>query len=80
MNIFIIYIGIIGPQSHFDCINFRASLVIKIINFNEIKNGPSSYACHLLCGCDFLSKLQFTTHLSHLWKLITPYPNKVHIM
>jgi len=38
MNMFIIYIGIIGPQSHFDYTNFRASLVIKIINFNGIKN------------------------------------------
>ncbi len=36
MGIFIIYIGIIGPQSPFDYTNFRASLVIKIINFNEI--------------------------------------------
>jgi hypothetical protein len=92
MSIFIIYIGIIGPQSHFDCTNFRASLVIKIINFNEIKKiGPSSYACHLLCGCDFLSKFQFTTHLLHLcsknsffelkiYKLIKWYPNMVHIM
>ncbi len=35
MNIFIIYIGIIRPHSRFDCTNFRASLVIKIINFNE---------------------------------------------
>jgi hypothetical protein len=31
MSIFIIYIGIIGPQSHFDSTNFRTSLVIKII-------------------------------------------------
>jgi len=38
MNIFIIYINIIEPQSCFDYINFRASLVIKIINFNGIKN------------------------------------------
>jgi hypothetical protein len=37
MSIFIIYIGIIGPQSRFDYINFRASLIIKIINLNEIK-------------------------------------------
>jgi hypothetical protein len=29
------YIGIIRPQSRFHCINFRASLVIKIINLNE---------------------------------------------
>jgi hypothetical protein len=89
MNIFIIYIGIIGSRSHFDYINFKASLVIKIINFNEIKNSPSSYVCHLLC--DFLSKFQFTTHLLHLcskisffdmkiYKLITWYPNMVHIM
>jgi hypothetical protein len=91
MSIFIIYIGIIGPQSHFDCINFKASLVIKIINFNEIKKkGPSSYACHFLCGCDFLLNFQFTTHLLHfcsknsffemkIYKLITWYPNMVHI-
>jgi hypothetical protein len=38
MGIFIVCIGIIGPLSHFDCTNFKASLVIKIINFNEIKN------------------------------------------
>jgi hypothetical protein len=38
MGIFIIYIGIIGPLSHFDCINFKVSLVIKIINFNGIEN------------------------------------------
>jgi len=38
MNMFIIYIGIIRPQFRFDCTNFRASLVIKIINFNGIKN------------------------------------------
>ncbi len=37
MSIFIIYISIIGPQSHFDCFKFRAPLVNKIINFNEIK-------------------------------------------
>jgi hypothetical protein len=37
MNIFIIYIGIIGPHSCFDYTDIKASLVIKIINFNEIK-------------------------------------------
>ncbi len=36
MSIFIIYIGIINPQSHFDCTNLKASLAIIIINFNEI--------------------------------------------
>jgi hypothetical protein len=38
MGVFIIYIGIIRPLSHFEYINFKASLVIKIINFNGIKN------------------------------------------
>jgi hypothetical protein len=37
MNIFIVYVGIIWPYSHFDNTNFKASLVIKIINFNGIK-------------------------------------------
>jgi len=40
MNIFIIYIGIIGPLFRFDCINFKFSLVMKIINFNGIKKWP----------------------------------------
>jgi hypothetical protein len=34
--IFIIYIGIIGPLSRVDYINFKDSLVIIIINFNGI--------------------------------------------
>jgi hypothetical protein len=34
--ILIICIGIIGPLSHFDYINFKVSLIIKIINFNGI--------------------------------------------
>jgi len=37
MNIFIVYIGIIRPLFCFDNINFKVSLVIKMINFNEIK-------------------------------------------
>jgi len=37
MNIIRIYFNIIGPLSHFDDTNFKASLVIKIIIFNEIK-------------------------------------------
>jgi hypothetical protein len=35
MNIFILYIDIIGPLSCFDYTNFNISLVIKLINFNE---------------------------------------------
>ncbi len=38
MNMFIVYIGIIGPQFCFDYTNFRASLAMKIISFNGIKN------------------------------------------
>jgi hypothetical protein len=37
MGIFIGYIGIIRPLFHFDYITFKVSLVIKIMNFNEIK-------------------------------------------
>jgi hypothetical protein len=37
MIIFIVYIVIIRPQFCFDCINFRTPLIIKIINFYEIK-------------------------------------------
>ncbi len=40
MNIFIIYTSIIGPGFCFDYTNFKAPLVIKIINFNEIKEWP----------------------------------------
>jgi hypothetical protein len=36
MGIFIIYIDIIGPLFCLDYINFKGSLVIKIINFNGI--------------------------------------------
>jgi hypothetical protein len=36
MAIFIVYIGVVKQQSHFDYTNFKASLVIKIINFNRI--------------------------------------------
>jgi hypothetical protein len=37
MSIFIVYIGILGLLFRFDYTNFKVSLVIKIINFNEIK-------------------------------------------
>jgi hypothetical protein len=36
MSIFILYIGIIRPMSHFNYINFKASLIIKVINFDGI--------------------------------------------
>ncbi len=66
MSIFIIYIGIIGLQFRFDYTNFKASLVIKIINFNEIKRMAHLAMLAFLYGCDFLSKFQYTTHLLHL--------------
>jgi hypothetical protein len=67
INIFMVYIGIIGPMlSHFDCTNFKVLLVIKIINFNEnLKNSPSSHACHLPCECDYLSK----NYLPHIYRI-----------
>jgi hypothetical protein len=36
MGIFIIYINVTKPLFHFHCINFKASLIIEAINFNEI--------------------------------------------
>jgi hypothetical protein len=38
MGVFMIYIGIIGPLFFFYYTNFKYVLIIKIINFNEIKN------------------------------------------
>jgi hypothetical protein len=38
MGIFMVVIGIIGPLSHFDYCKIKASLVIKIINFNQVLN------------------------------------------
>ncbi len=92
MNIFTIYIGIIKPLFCFDCTNFKVSVIIKIINFNEIlKNGLFNYVYHLPCECDYLSNFQIITHLfNHCWKksffemknfkLVTWYPNMVQIM
>jgi hypothetical protein len=57
MSTFIVYIGMIGSLPCLDDINFKVSLVITIINFNEIKIwGPSSYVYYLPCECDYLSK------------------------
>jgi hypothetical protein len=67
INIFRVYINIIGPLFRFDCTNFKDLLVIKIINYNEIlKNGPPSYACHLPCECDYLSNFQLP-HIYHIF-------------
>jgi hypothetical protein len=92
MSIFIIYIGIIGPQSRFDLTNFKVSLVIKIINFNEIKK-MVHLVMLVIFYVDMIScqNFKYTTHLSHLcsknsffemkiYKLVTWYLNMVHIM
>ncbi len=36
MNIFILHISIVGSLFRFDYFNFKALLIIEIINFNEI--------------------------------------------
>jgi hypothetical protein len=92
MSIFIINIGIIGPQSRFDCINFRASLVIEIINFYEnFKMAHLTMFVIFYVDVIFCQNFKYITHLSHLcsknsffemkiYKLFTWYPNMVHIM
>jgi hypothetical protein len=66
-NIFIIYIGIIGPHSHFDCINFKVSLVIKIINFNEIKK-MAHLAMFVILNVDVISCQNFNLpHIYHIF-------------
>jgi hypothetical protein len=68
MGIFIIYIGIIRPLSHFDCTNFKASLVIKIINFNEIKKyRPFNYACCFPCECMITCQIFNLPHIYHIF-------------
>jgi hypothetical protein len=67
MIIFIIYIGIIGPKSCFDYTNFRASLVIKTINFNRI-----SKMAHLAMLVIFYVKVItcknfILTHIYHIF-------------
>jgi len=92
VSIFIIYIGILGPLSHFDCTNFKVSLIIKIISFNGI-NKMVHQAMFVIFHVNVivLSNFQFPTYLSHfcfknpffemkIFKLITWYPNMVHMV
>jgi hypothetical protein len=67
MCIFIVYVSLIGPLFHFDYLNFKGSIIIRVINFSEIKN-----MAHLVMlvifhvnVIDYLSNFQFTTHLSY---------------
>ncbi len=91
LSIYIIYIGIIRPQSCLESTKFRASLVIEIINFNEIKK-----TAHLAMLVIFYVDVIFSQifNLPHIiasllkklffrmkiYKLVTWYPNMVHIM
>jgi hypothetical protein len=92
MSIFIIYIGIIGPLFRFDCINFKVSLIIKIINLNEdLKMVPltmfvifhvNMITCQnfnlLHIYCIFIKNNSFFE--TKIFKLITWYPNMVQTM
>ncbi len=79
------------PQFCFDCTNFRASLVTKMINFNEIKK-MAHLVMLVIFHVDVIScqNFKYTIHLSHfcskssffemkIYKLVTWYPNMVHI-
>jgi hypothetical protein len=92
MGIFIIYIGIIKPQSHFDHTNFKVSLFIKIINFNKIKK-MAHVAILIIFHVNVITCQNFNLpHIYHIcakknsffemkiFKLITWYPNMVQNM
>jgi hypothetical protein len=66
MSIFIIYIGVIGPQSCFYYTNFKASLVIKIINFNELKK-KTHLSMLVVFYVDVISYQNF--NLSHIFHI-----------
>ncbi len=92
MNIFIIYIGIIRPLFHFDYTNFKVSLVIKIFNFNEIFKMAHItmlvifYMDVIFCQIFNLPHIYYIFARKNYFfeiknfKLITWYPNMVHIM
>ncbi len=67
MNIFIIYIGIIRPHSCFDYTNFKVSLVIKVINFSEIKK-MAHLAMLVIFYEDVISSQNFNLlHIYHIF-------------
>jgi hypothetical protein len=74
MNIFIIDIGIIGPKSCFDYINFRTSLVIKNNQFEwNKKNGPSSFL--VIFYVNVITCQNF--NLSHIYCI---FAEKIHFL
>jgi hypothetical protein len=87
MGIFIICIDIIGPLSHFDCNNFKAS-----INFDEIKNMVHLvifvifHVNMITCqNCNLPQIYHILVEKNSLFemknfKLITCYPNMVQTM
>jgi hypothetical protein len=66
MGIFIIYIGVIKPLSFFDCTNFKGSLIIKIINFNEIKN-MANLTMLVIFHVNVINRQNF--NLSHIYHI-----------
>jgi len=74
MGIFIIYIDITKPLSHFECTNFKASLVIKTINFYGIKK--MAYLTML-----FIFQVNVITcqnfNLSHIYRI---FAKKTHFL
>ncbi len=66
MGTFIIYIGIIRPRFCFDYINFKVSLIIRILEFNGIKK-----MAHLLMFVIF--------HVNVITRQIFNFPNTYHI-
>jgi len=68
------YIGTIEPQFHFDYTNFKVSLVIKIINFNEIKK-----LAHLTMLVIFYVDMIFyqNFNLSHIYRI---FVQKTHFL
>jgi hypothetical protein len=74
MSIFIVYIGIIGPQSCFDYTNFKFSLVTKIINFNEIKK-MAHLTMFVIFYVDVITCQNF--NLSHIYHILV---EKTHFL
>ncbi len=74
MNIFIIYIGTIRPLSRFGYTNFKASLIIKIINFNGIKKMAHVAMC-VIFHVNVIICQNF--NLSHIYRI---FAEKTHFL
>jgi hypothetical protein len=74
MSIFIVYISITKLKSCFDYTNLRASLIIKIINFNEIKK-KSHLAMLFIFYVDVITCQIF--NLPHIYSI---FAEKIHFL